>query len=798
MDIQPDDGMTAAHADYTIPIALSGIAESEAPFPPLSALPPAGHAAELALRRSQDRLQALVRAVGQITWTTNAVGLVVEDLPTWRAYTGQSAQEIKGWGWMSAVHPADREGVARLWSRAVVTKSPYEAEYRLRRSDGVYRTFLVRGLPVLEADDGVREWVGCHTDITERQQLTLQQARLLKREQKMRRELEAALDALLQMAEPLVALPAAQGQTHQTQAPAPPYSLVRRLAELARRALGCKRIKVLFLEPEMETFQPVVAVGITSEQEQVWRSTIRGVRFREYFSPESIARLVAGEALVVDQTALLPNHPLRSFNFPAFLAVPVRLGGRLIGGMVLDYSADHIYSADEIALASTIARVMAMALDREHLAAQSGQRGAELATASLAMRAIAQQWDIDQVLGSVLEQARGVLGTTMAALLVIDPAHLEFKLFSACGVPAEIRAQIVNLKMGMDSSLGRATLSGTVQVVEDVQTSRRRGTPLATLLAAGGVGSFVAVPLHAQYHPAGVLVFASPLSRSYDAESRHFLRLLGDIFAVAINAASLQERLRASNAQLVTASLQAQQRALTLEEEKEGRETFISLVAHELRSPLTTLSGYIQLLGRASMQEPERREGTLHTMREQANRLKRLIDDLLDVSRIASGHFALQPEVTDLAALTRKVVEEAQATTNRHTIRLDLASASIIGVWDRQRLAQVLNNLLSNALKYSPQGGEIQVVVEFEPESLQVTIRDSGIGLQPEEIALLFRPYARLGRTRKTSGSGLGLYITRGIIEAHGGRIGATSAGPDCGSEFRFTLPYQVPSSEGQ
>lgn len=798
MDIQPDDSAIAAHADHAISIAQDGIAESAALPPTLSASPPAGYEAEMALRRSQDRLQALVQAVGQITWTTNAAGLVVEDLPAWRAYTGQSAQEIKGWGWMSALHPADRARVARIWSQAVISKGPYEVEYRLRRSDGVYRTFLVRGVPVFEADGGVREWVGCHTDITERQQLAQKHTRLLKREQAMRRELEAALDALLQMAEPLVSLPAAQDQTSQVQAPAPTYSVVRRLAELARSALNCKRVKILFLEPKAETIQPVVAVGITPEQEQVWCSTIRGVRFREYFTPESAARLAAGEMIVVDQTALLPNHPLRSYNFPAVLAVPFRLGGRLIGGMAIDHDAEHAYSADEIALASTIARVMAVVLDREQLAAQSGQRGAELATASLAMRAIAQQWDIDQVLGSVLEQAKGVLGTTMAALLVIDPAHREFKLLSACGVPAAIQEQIVNLNMGMDSSLGRATLSGVVQVVEDVQTSRRRGTPLVALLSTGGVGSFVAVPLHAQHHPVGVLAFASPLIRSYDAEARHFLRLLGDIFAVAINAASLQERLRASNAQLVTASLQAQQRALTLEEEKEERETFISLVAHELRSPLTTLSGYIQLLERASMQEPERREGTLHTMRDQANRLKRLIDDLLDVSRIASGHFALQPEVTDLAALARKVVEEAQATTNRHAMRLDLASESIIGVWDRQRLAQVLNNLLSNALKYSPQGGEIQVVMELEPVVLQVTVRDSGVGLKPEEIALLFQPYARLRRTRKTGGSGLGLYITRGIIEAHGGHIEATSAGPDCGSAFRFTLPYQAPVSEAQ
>jgi PAS domain S-box-containing protein len=789
MDIQPDHDIPAVHP---------ALAEVEPAAPALGPSLLALQAAEQELRRSQDRFDALVRATGQIIWTTNAAGLVEEDLPAWRAYTGQSAEAMKGWGWLEAVHPDGRERVSRVWSQAVATREPYEVEYRLHRCDGVYRTFLVRAVPVLEPDDSVREWVGSNTDITERQQMLEEQARRLERQQAIRRELETALDALLQIAQALVWLPDAQDQTSEAQAPALAYGVVRRLAELARSALGCKTIRIVFLEPETQAFQPVVAVGIPPDQEQVWRSAVQGGCLSAYFTPQSVTRLRAGEAIVVDETAVLLDHPLRSYAIPRFLALPLHLGAGLMGGMIVDYGAQaHDYTADEIALAGAVARLIAVVLDREQLATQSGRRSAELATASLAIRAVAQQWDIDQVLGSVLEQAKGVLGTTMAALLVLDPAQRALKLLSACGVLPEIRERLGNLKIGMDTFLGRAALSEAVHAVEDVQASKLENAPLVTLLAAEGIGSFLVVPLAAQHRPVGVLAFASPLARPYDAEARHFLRLLGDIFAVAINAASLQDRLRQSNAQLVTASLQAQQRAESLEEEKEERERFISLVAHELGTPLTALSGYIQMLEGPRVQQPERREAMLHTMREQANRLKRLIDDLLDVTRIASGHFAIKPEVTDLAYLARNVVEEAQSTTSIHTIRLDLASESIIGVWDRQRMTQVLSNLLANAIKYSPKGGEIRVAMEFEPEGVQVTIEDHGVGLTPEEIALLFRAYARLDRTRKTLGSGLGLYITRGIIEAHGGRIWATSPGPGCGSAFTFLLPYQAPRTGG-
>ena len=124
--------------------------------------------AEEELRESEERYRAFMVATAQVVWTTNAGGEVVVDLPSWRELTGQSEEAIKGWGWIEAVHPDDRERAAQAWIEAVEAKSPYENEFRVRKYDGSYPLFFARGIPVLEADGIIREWVGTCTDITER------------------------------------------------------------------------------------------------------------------------------------------------------------------------------------------------------------------------------------------------------------------------------------------------------------------------------------------------------------------------------------------------------------------------------------------------------------------------------------------------------------------------------------------------------------------------------------------------------------------------------------------------------
>jgi PAS domain S-box-containing protein len=150
--------------------------------------------AEESVRAREERYRSCIEVTGQLGWTTNANGEVEEDVPAWRKYTGQSYEEAKGWGWMKAIHPDDLEHAEQAWEKAVAEKSSYEVEYRMRRYDGVYRYFMARGVPVLEKDGKIREWVGTCIDITERKKT---EQTLKESEEKHRSLVELAPDGIV-------------------------------------------------------------------------------------------------------------------------------------------------------------------------------------------------------------------------------------------------------------------------------------------------------------------------------------------------------------------------------------------------------------------------------------------------------------------------------------------------------------------------------------------------------------------------------------------------------------------------
>jgi signal transduction histidine kinase len=213
---------------------------------------------------------------------------------------------------------------------------------------------------------------------------------------------------------------------------------------------------------------------------------------------------------------------------------------------------------------------------------------------------------------------------------------------------------------------------------------------------------------------------------------------------------------------------------------------FIAMVSHDLKNPLTTIKGYAQLLRRRGAYD----ERVVGTILAQADRLEALIDDLRDVARIEAGGLVLRRAEVDLAALVRGCVEEAQALAGTHAIRLEIPPGPILGRWDAGRLAQVVGNLLDNAIKYSPRGGAIAIAVMADEGGAQVVVADEGIGVAPEVAARIFERFYRapVGEATDRKGLGLGLYISKAVVEAHGGRIAVEST-PDAGSTFRVTLP---------
>jgi PAS domain S-box-containing protein len=221
----------------------------------------------------------------------------------------------------------------------------------------------------------------------------------------------------------------------------------------------------------------------------------------------------------------------------------------------------------------------------------------------------------------------------------------------------------------------------------------------------------------------------------------------------------------------------------------EVKSALISTVSHELRTPLTLIHGFAELLVLRDLPAERQRSSAVEIL-DASRRLARLIDDLLSVSRMESGRLVLDPRPLDLAVVVERILSPFRAMAARHTVRTKLPT-SLPVVWgDPDKVEQILTNLVGNAIKYSPGGGEVLVTVDADGDAVQVSVRDQGIGMSPRDMGQLFEKFYRVDReeVRRAGGTGLGLYITKRLVEMHGGRLWAESW-PGVGSVFRFTLP---------
>ena len=225
------------------------------------------------------------------------------------------------------------------------------------------------------------------------------------------------------------------------------------------------------------------------------------------------------------------------------------------------------------------------------------------------------------------------------------------------------------------------------------------------------------------------------------------------------------------------------------------RDEFLAVAAHELRNPLAGLSLHAQLARRRFSQQgelqPTQVEHALTGIAEQAERLSTLVDRLLDVSRLEAGQLALEPQPTDLALLVRKVIGDMRLVHDRHEITLE-TPASLPAQIDPLRLEQVLVNLLDNAIKFSPEGSVITIALTGpRPRTVALSVRDRGRGIPPEAQERTFERFSQVHRDDAAQGLGLGLWVSRQVVELHGGQI-AVESPADGGTRVVVTLPTKV------
>jgi signal transduction histidine kinase len=230
----------------------------------------------------------------------------------------------------------------------------------------------------------------------------------------------------------------------------------------------------------------------------------------------------------------------------------------------------------------------------------------------------------------------------------------------------------------------------------------------------------------------------------------------------------------------------------SLREASRRKDEFLGMLSHELRNPLAPISNSIYVLDHADPNgEPARRAATV--IRRQVDHLTRLVDDLLDVTRIARGKVELRRQRTDLREVVRRSTEDHRSIIQDRGLRLEVALPDD-RVWidgDATRLAQVVGNLLQNAAKFTPAGGEVTVSLRPVGSAVEMSVRDTGVGIEPSLISQVFEPFVQGQRTlaRTEGGLGLGLALVKGIVELHGGTVHAESGGSGQGTEFVLRLP---------
>lgn len=228
-------------------------------------------------------------------------------------------------------------------------------------------------------------------------------------------------------------------------------------------------------------------------------------------------------------------------------------------------------------------------------------------------------------------------------------------------------------------------------------------------------------------------------------------------------------------------------------EQEEQRSTFISVISHELQTPIAIIKGYASTLARADARwEPNTLRSRLVAIEEEADRLNKLVGNLLYASRIQANGLQMDVAALDLGPLVQKVVRRLHAKSKEVEITLDIPDNLPAVMADRERIEEVLQNLLDNAIKYSPRELVVHISIHATGEEVVVSVRDTGMGISLRDQEQVFERFHRVGdsRAQSTPGAGLGLYICRAIVEAHGGRIWVESTLRE-GSTFSFSLPRE-------
>jgi signal transduction histidine kinase len=475
-------------------------------------------------------------------------------------------------------------------------------------------------------------------------------------------------------------------------------------------------------------------------------------------------------------------------GYEAAVSMPLVGRERIEGVLGLSFAGPRAFDAEDRALLLTIGRQAAQALERarlyeaERAARTRAERAADRMARLLAVTAaLARATTREEVAETALREGIASVGAVAGGLGVLADGGASIERLAMFGYPEEIVEGTRFVPLDALGPIATTARTGAAVWLETNEELFSRYPQLGAIPARRQFGATVSVPLAVGGQIIGVMSLRFAEERPFDSAARDLIEAIAGQCAQALERARLYEAERTARAEA--------------EEAVRARDQFLSIAAHELKTPVTALKGSAQLLLRRharGLLDADRLARTLTILEISADRLAQLTDDLLDVSRLRTGQLPLDPHATDLVALVRAAMTRASEQLGARQ-RLILEVRDPIGpVWaDAGRIEQVLTNLLDNAMKYSPGDGAVTVTVRAEGEGVMAAVQDDGIGLPPGAAETIFTPFGRAANAVAGSlpGMGLGLYICRNILERHGGWIRAESDGEGQGTTVSFWLP---------
>ncbi|GAA3690199.1 hypothetical protein GCM10022399_02360 [Terrabacter ginsenosidimutans] len=473
-------------------------------------------------------------------------------------------------------------------------------------------------------------------------------------------------------------------------------------------------------------------------------------------------------------------------GYRTMMGAPMVVGEQVVGA--LNVWRTQVAPFDEAAedLLSTFAEQAALALRHVELYSALESRSAELARKVDQLEALAEVGEAisstlvaDEVLTTIVSHAVELSDTDGGSLMEFDEATGLFRVRTAYGTSEEVIGALRGAEIHIDRTwVGRAARSREVLQIPDLDAEPEPLDPHLAVLHGSGWRSLVAIPLVRPDRVVGALVVRRKSTGSFSAETCELLAAFASQSAVALTNARLYQELERQSVELAQAS--------------RHKSEFLASMSHELRTPLNAVIGFSEvLLERMFGDLNERQEDYLKDILAAGRHLLALLGDILDLSKIEAGRMELDLTtfpIDDVVVQALSLVRERAAL---HGIRLTLDMDGGLGTVtaDELRLKQVLLNLLSNAVKFTPDGGSVDVRAWRDREEVAVTVTDTGIGIDPADQDRIFDSFQQGERSASSSeGTGLGLTLSRRIVELHGGRLWVTSR-PGEGSTFGLSIP---------